>query len=74
MCEKKQGCDHLSGMFDSTAKAPCLTQPTLQFSEKTFELLTEQNSEQMLNRQQVWWRIARASLVIPRDTQLVKET
>ena len=41
--EKKQGYDHLSGMFDSTANTPCLTQPTLQFSEKEFELLTKQN-------------------------------
>ena len=72
--ERKQGCDHLSGVFDSTAKTPCHTQPTLQFSEKNFELLTKQNSEQMLNRQQVWWRVARALLVRLRDTQLVKGT
>ena len=51
MAKKKQGCDHLSGMLDSTAKTPCLTQPTLQFSEKEFELLTKQN----MNRQKVWW-------------------
>ena len=28
----------------------------------------------MLNRQQVWWRVARALLVRLRDTQLVKGT
>ena len=49
--EKKQGYDHLSGMFDSTAKTPCLTQPTLQFSGKKIKLLTKKNSEQMLNQQ-----------------------
>ena len=49
--KKKQGCDHLSGMFDSTAKTPCLTQPALQFSGEKIKLLTKKNSEQMLNQQ-----------------------
>ena len=51
MAKKKQGYDHLSGMFDSTAKTPCLTQPALQFSGKKIKLLTKKNSEQMLNQQ-----------------------
>lgn len=72
--ESRAGCHHLLGMFDRTEETPCLTQPTLQFLEKTFELLTKQNSEQMFNRQQVWWRIERAPRVALRDTQLVKDT
>ena len=39
--KKKQGYDHLSGMFDSTAKTPCLTQPALQFSGGKIKLLTK---------------------------------
>jgi hypothetical protein len=75
--EKKQGYDHLSGMFDSTAKTPCLTQPTLQFSGGKIKLLTKKNSDakkSSINRK-VLWRIARALLLVRlRDTQLVKGT
>ena len=53
MAKKRQGCDHLSGVFYSTVETPRHTQSTLQFSEKSMELLTKQNSEQMRNRQQM---------------------
>ena len=53
MAKKRQGCDHLSGVFYSIVKNPRHTQSALQFSEKSMELLTKQNSEQMRNRQQM---------------------